>query len=61
MSPIVRVIDAAIDETIEIHWWRKKDPDPGTEILRIRYTAPPAAVWAARISEQQDQEHPSDE
>jgi hypothetical protein len=61
--PIVRTIDAAVGETIEIHWWRRRpytaaeqgilgSPDPQkkdlTEILIDRHTAPPASVWEAR-------------
>lgn len=54
--PIVRVVQAAEGETIEIHWWRRR-PDPGssdpqrkdlTEILIDRHTAPPSSVWDAR-------------
>ena len=58
MSPIIRVVHASIDETIEIRWWRRSvDPHPGdparkglTEILIDRHTAPPASVWDARAT-----------
>jgi hypothetical protein len=51
--PIVRVIQAAIGETIEIQWARRI-PDPGdpqkylTETIIDRHTAPPPDVWVAR-------------
>lgn len=65
MSRIIRVINAAIDETIEIRWWRRirpieqpseaGSPDPPkdrlTQILIDRHTAPPTAVWDARTKE----------
>lgn len=62
---IVRVVQAAIGETIEIHWWRRT-PDPGssdplkkdlTEILIDRHTAPPSAVWEARATPKEPQTH----
>jgi hypothetical protein len=57
--PIVRVIQAAIGETVEIHWARRI-PDPGdprkylTETIINRHTAPPPSVWEARRNEEPD-------
>jgi len=56
MSPaqkIVRMIDAADNETIQIRWWRVRlaDSDPHqqiTETLSTFHTVPPTPVWAAR-------------
>jgi hypothetical protein len=57
--PIVRVIQAAKDETIEIQWCRRI-PDPRdpqkylTDVFTERHTAPPASVWDARRNEEPD-------
>lgn len=50
----VRVIDAAADETIEIRW-RRRIPGGSQDLTKhsvddllvMRYSAPPAAVWDA--------------
>jgi hypothetical protein len=58
---VVRVINAADNETIEIHWWKRslagsEDPQKRlTEILIERHTAPPADVWATRLKAQNEE------
>lgn len=53
----VRVIEASVDETIEIRWRRRiqgsaGDPKiPIDTILPIRYSAPPTSTWDARTKE----------
>lgn len=56
--PVVRVIDASIDETIEIRWVRRvggvfgdQPPEMRTQELRTRHTAPPPVVWDATLKE----------
>ncbi len=68
-SKIVRVINASIEETIEIRWWRflqqtmvgemdKYKP----EILIERHNAPPTETWNARLAEQTEQtEQPTED
>lgn len=63
--PVVRVIEASIDETIEIRWWRQKADATGirNEQLITRHTAPPPASWDARLKESDeradvDRSHP---
>lgn len=57
--PIVRVVQAATSETIEIHWCRRI-PDPQhpdkylTDTIIERHTAPPPAVWEARRTHEPD-------
>jgi hypothetical protein len=59
----VRVIRASDDETIEIEWWRSRWPEGSqhvdTQIIRMRYTAPPAEVWAAKLKAEQDKKDPT--
>lgn len=52
----VRVIEASVDETIEIRWWRQKADATGivNEQLSTRHTAPPPASWDARLKEFDD-------
>lgn len=62
MSPIVRRLDAAIGETIEICWVRRI-PDPQDPTKRLtqqliqRHTAPPSTVWDAQHAEQEQDPH----
>jgi hypothetical protein len=57
---IVRVIDAADNETIRIRWWRVRlaDSDPQqqlTEQLITEHTAPPNPVWTTRQQPAKDE------
>lgn len=55
--PVVRVIEASIDETIEIRWWRqvaRAADGVKNEQLITRHTAPPPASWDARLKESDD-------
>lgn len=61
MSPVVRVLHASVDETVEIHWRRRIQPGSGSgsekwldDILIERYTAPPPSTWDARTKESKD-------
>jgi hypothetical protein len=54
---VVRVIDAADNETIDIRWWRARVDDSSdppktiTEILITRHTVPPPPVWTERLKD----------
>ena len=53
MNKVIRTIEAADNETIEIRWTRvrlsdSQPPERIREILIERHSVPPGAVWEAR-------------
>jgi hypothetical protein len=54
---VIRVIDAADNETIDIRWWRVRVDDSSdppqriTEILTTSHIVPPLPVWTARLKD----------